>query len=265
MPQLIRTPDEIFRAEPGKTLYYIEFNFPGKMSSLHGLKARSEAPDAVEPIDPAHPPGQAELLDWFATHWPAVHIELLAPREGSGFVCGGIDGRLRVDFDEAALAGFVERWETADGASVDPRWQCFAFPYERWLHQRHPRTEALIETQPTLTTVRGETISTYALTPLWADETGLPCTLGLYWDMDEQGLTPRVLLYRGTDPSRHLSLDIADPTDGVGDIGLSAAELAQCQQAITARRDWLLERFEGNSELVTQTLAYYHEPPREWL
>ena len=107
MPQLIRTPEEIFRKE-GKAIYMIRF-------------ADGESESAA----------RDEVLQWLKTHLPGTHYEKLAPSEHSGFICGYF-GTLRVDFSQADLATFCERWEHADGKSVDPRFQCYCMPYQAW-------------------------------------------------------------------------------------------------------------------------------------
>lgn len=111
MPMLIRTPEDIFRAE-GKDVYFLHF---------HDWKE----------VDTADQTRQ-EMQDWFAEHLPGTRTELIAPSESSGYLMGG-PVSLRVDFSEQALAVFCARWEAPDtGKSLDPRFQCFVMPYAPW-------------------------------------------------------------------------------------------------------------------------------------
>ena len=81
----------------------------------------------------SNPPGRDELLAWFESNLPAVIIEPLAPSERSDFLCGGVDGRIRIDFDAESLAVFAHQWEDKNGKSVDTRWQRYCWTYESWL------------------------------------------------------------------------------------------------------------------------------------
>lgn len=262
MPLLIRTPDEIFRSEPGKDLYYVEFFYPGKVAFLHGMDY-SQVGDGVMHSSPeehsVNPPGRQELLDWLSATLPFVKVEPLAPREGSGFLAGGIEGRLRIDFDPDSLAIFCARWENEEGSSLDSRWQCYHFPYETWLEGRYPRTAELIRRHPTLSTACGDVVSMFAFTPLTPEETGWPCMLGLYWDLHDQGLVPRVLLYRNAPWENHMCMDVQPPHAIAGDIGLTEAELALCRAALSdpKRQEWLLDRFGWNDEFAAQTVERY--------
>ncbi|PVE40987.1 hypothetical protein [Limnohabitans planktonicus] len=111
MTMLIRSPEDIFRAE-GKDVYFLHF---------HGWQE----------VDKAEQTRQ-EMQDWFAQNLPCTRTELIAPSEASGFVMGGPVG-LRIDFSEQGLAAFCERWEEpATGKSLDPRFQCFLMPYANW-------------------------------------------------------------------------------------------------------------------------------------
>lgn len=107
MPQLIRTPEELFRDE-GKDIYLIQFE-DQESESL----ARNE------------------ILTWLRAHLPDSRVESLAPSENSGWICGYF-GTLRVDFSEPDLATFCERWETPAGKSLDPRFQCYQMLYSTW-------------------------------------------------------------------------------------------------------------------------------------
>lgn len=53
-----------------------------------------------------------------------------APSEPSGSIVGGVNGRLRVDFDDNSLSVFTARWETPEGP-LDPRFACFILPYKQ--------------------------------------------------------------------------------------------------------------------------------------
>ena len=106
MPLLIRTPEEILRAEK-KDLYFIRFN----------QKNFEKA--------------QNELMRWLDKHIPASSYEKMAPSEHSGYISGYF-GDLRIDFTEADLRTFCEQWETSEGKSLDKRFQCFIKPYKDW-------------------------------------------------------------------------------------------------------------------------------------
>lgn len=73
------------------------------------------------------------LIRWLRKHLPRCRIELLGPPESSGWMEGGIFGRISIAFDEEGLAQFCKRWENADGSSIDPRFQLYLFRYEDWL------------------------------------------------------------------------------------------------------------------------------------
>jgi hypothetical protein len=108
---LIRTPEEIFRTEK-KDIYAIE-NLEGESSQDSGM---------------------VDITDWIQANLPGTKTELLAPSEYSGIIAGGINGRLRVDFTPAGLQMFCDRWEK-DNASVDPRFQCYIYPYQKWFEK----------------------------------------------------------------------------------------------------------------------------------
>jgi hypothetical protein len=110
MPQLIRTPEEIFREE-AKDIYLIRFK---------GEKRKSAASKEIEA--------------WITTNLPGTLIEPLAPSEHSGWI-EGYFGDLRIDFSEDGLKQFCDRWETPDGASIDARFQCYLMPYREWLEK----------------------------------------------------------------------------------------------------------------------------------
>lgn len=111
MPMLVRTPEDIFRAEK-KDIY-----------AIHNLEGESR-----------HDSGMVEIAKWLKDNLPDTPTELLAPSENSGIICGGINGTLRVDFTPAGLKTFCDRWERND-ASVDPRFQCYIYPYQKWFQE----------------------------------------------------------------------------------------------------------------------------------
>ncbi len=120
MPQLIRTPEQIFREE-GKDIYLIRFTTPGDEADTFGSASEDS-------------PGREEILAWLKENTPGAHVEPLAPSEKSGFICGYF-GDLRVEFSESDLAVFCARWEDAEGGSLDPRFQCFLWPYSYWFEK----------------------------------------------------------------------------------------------------------------------------------
>ena len=111
MPQLIRTPEDIFRAE-AKDLYFI----------------------AIKDDKGQESPAWGEIQEWLKTHLPDARVEMMAPSEQSGWISGYF-GELRVDFSEADLAAFCAHWENADGGSLDPRFQCYVMPYQPWFER----------------------------------------------------------------------------------------------------------------------------------
>lgn len=117
MPQLIRTPEQIFREE-GKDIYLIRFSTDEDETDMFGAP-----PESL--------PGREEIQAWLKENTPGARIEPLAPSEKSGFICGYF-GDLRVDFSESDLAAFCARWEDGEGGSLDPRFQCFLWPYKFW-------------------------------------------------------------------------------------------------------------------------------------
>lgn len=155
MPQLIRTPEQIMRAEP-KDLYFIEFASPSgecfpldplgyQMScDFSGSAAETDDNDVLSEdeddsgSDDDNPPGREELLAWLAENLPQLKIESLAPSERSGILCGGINGRLRLDFDEHSLPVYTQRWEDGDDNPLDPRFACFVLRYETMKDRLEP-------------------------------------------------------------------------------------------------------------------------------
>lgn len=108
MPQLIRTPEQIFREERCD-VYYLYFN----QDDLVGRATRDE------------------MQTWFQQHMPNSPVEAMGPSEYSGWICGG-PAMLRIAFTDADLKKFCEVWETPDGTSIDPRFQCYLSPYQNW-------------------------------------------------------------------------------------------------------------------------------------
>ena len=113
MPLLVRTPEQILRAER-KDLYIIR--------SLE--KQEREAP------------GLTMIQKWIGKNVPGTGMELLGPSEYSSILVGGIGRDVRVDFNPETLKKFCERWEDANGKSVDKRFQCLVYPFYKWLQER---------------------------------------------------------------------------------------------------------------------------------
>lgn len=112
MPQLIRTPEDIFRVER-RDVYVLDF----KQKSSHAIERTLK-----------------EMQSWFAHNMPDSPTEILAPSEHSGWIMGG-PCTLRIAFTEKDLAAFCAGWERADGQSLDPRFQCCQLAYADWLEQ----------------------------------------------------------------------------------------------------------------------------------
>lgn len=126
MPQLIRTPEEIFRDE-GKDIYLIRFRQGDKdIEAIDDIDSRTLCAETR--------PAIKEIRDWLQTNVPNARMERLAPSEESGWIVGYF-GDIRVDFSAAELATFCERWEEPDGKSKDPRFQCFLMPCKPWFEQ----------------------------------------------------------------------------------------------------------------------------------
>lgn len=109
MPQIIRTPEQIFREE-AKDIYLIRIK--------DGKGQKSSA--------------WREIQKWLKTNLPNTKVEMLAASSYDGW--DGYFGDLRVDFSEADLAIFCARWETTDGTGkcIDDRFQCYLYPYQMW-------------------------------------------------------------------------------------------------------------------------------------
>ena len=117
MPQLVRTPEQVLR-ETKQDLYVIQFGDFFEKSVQ----------------------GKDELLGWLASELPEVELEDLGPPEKSGIIEGGCGVLVRVKFDEASLKKYTDAWESADGKSKDPRWQCYVWPYEKFAKEDEGRT-----------------------------------------------------------------------------------------------------------------------------
>lgn len=113
MPHLIRTPEDIFRAER-KDVYTLEFRQQDPLANRETYE---------------------EMEAWFKQHLPESSTEMLGPSEHSGWIEGGPTS-LRIAFTDADLATFCAQWENADGTSLDSRFQCCIRPYADWWEKR---------------------------------------------------------------------------------------------------------------------------------
>lgn len=113
MVQLIRTPEQIFREE---------------RRDIYALRFLQRREDDVRQT-------RQEMHAWFAKHMPDSRTESLAPSEHSGFIVGG-PIELRIAFTDDDLQQFCQRWETPDGKSNDPRFQCYQYSYLAWWNKR---------------------------------------------------------------------------------------------------------------------------------
>lgn len=109
MPQLIRTVEDIFRAER-QDVY-----------ALHFLENKSSAIRHT----------WHEMQSWFERHIPDSPTETMGPSEHSGWIEGG-PSCLRIAFTPMDLKRFCDEWEYTDGSSKDPRFQCCMYPYQAW-------------------------------------------------------------------------------------------------------------------------------------
>ena len=114
MPMLVRTPEEILQSQQ-KDLYILR-------------SSETECRNA---------PGLLMIQEWIKENLPGTHMELIGPSAYSGMIMGGIGRDVWVDFSPEGLAAFCARWEK-DDQSVDPRFQCFIYPYAQW-YQEHGR------------------------------------------------------------------------------------------------------------------------------
>lgn len=108
MPRLLRTPEEILRADPAKDLFLLRF---------------SSAWIGIARLNP-RPAGKATILKWFAENLPEVELEPLGFSEFSDFICGGASGDIAVHWTEEQMSMYCAKWEHPDGTSLDKRWQC---------------------------------------------------------------------------------------------------------------------------------------------
>jgi len=118
MPTLLRTPEEIFRTEK-KDFHFIRFK-----------QRRFEE-------------AQADLISWLDLHIPDTRYEKIGPSENSGYISGYL-GDLRIifaesgfvesDFEGSDLQIFCKHWETPEGKSLDPRFQCYVNSYQNWVN-----------------------------------------------------------------------------------------------------------------------------------
>ena len=123
MPQLIRTPEQIFREE-AKSIYVIQFkNYDD-----------DESGESAEDCEDKKISASEEIKAWIAKNLPGTLIEPMGPSEHSGWIIGYF-GDLRIDFPEDGLKQFCAKWEAPDGASVDDRFQCYLMPYQRWFEE----------------------------------------------------------------------------------------------------------------------------------
>ena len=113
MPQFIRTPEDIFRAER-RDVY-----------ALHFCETTSKAIQKT----------WQEMKAWFERHMPDSPTEMMGPSEHSGWIEGG-PSALRIAFTQADLQRFCDEWEYPDGSSKDPRFQCCLHPYQTWWDER---------------------------------------------------------------------------------------------------------------------------------
>ena len=82
----------------------------------------------------ANPAGREELLAWFAEHLPETEIKpLFTFGWNYGFISTPYDGTVSIDFDERSLAVYCSRWESEDGDSIDPRFQCHWMRFSDYL------------------------------------------------------------------------------------------------------------------------------------
>ena len=79
---------------------------------------------------------QEMMRQWVDETLPGTRMELMEPSEYSGFIRGGPIG-LRLDFSPEGLRQFEARWEDGSGTgkSVDERFQCYLYPYDRWFEE----------------------------------------------------------------------------------------------------------------------------------
>lgn len=113
MPRIIRTLERVFREE-GKDIYVVRF------------KDEDEDGAAAEQAE-------RDLIAWVEANLPGTPLETLGYSEKSGWISGVMG--LRIDFSEEGLKKFCDRWENAEGKSLDERFQCFLLQYKTWLEE----------------------------------------------------------------------------------------------------------------------------------
>lgn len=112
MIQRIRTPEDIFRTEK---------------KDVYALRFHQDKPAQKEQT-------LAEMQRWFHLNMPQSPTEILGPSEHSNWLEGG-PTMLRIDFWQGDLERFLETWETRDGLTKDPRFQCCLLSYDEWLQE----------------------------------------------------------------------------------------------------------------------------------
>lgn len=136
MPQLIRTPEDIFRAE---------------RRDIYALHFRETTSNAIRNT-------AQEMKAWFEQHMPDSVLEVMGPSERSGWIEGGPTA-LRIAFTEPDLQRFCKQWEHPDGKSKDPRFQCCIHPFQRWWNQHG-------HYMPTMQQPNGPGVSVWIESPL---------------------------------------------------------------------------------------------------
>lgn len=122
MPRLIDNFSSYFFKKQ-RDLYFIVFTGV-KKDPLSGFPL-SEAYQKI--------PGREELLRWFAENLPDTEVgPIYTFTSDSGIIAAPYDGSLYVDFSPEEEQKFSTRWETSDGKSIDPRWQCYHYPLEMY-------------------------------------------------------------------------------------------------------------------------------------
>lgn len=140
MPMLLSTPERWFRT---RQCDFYEFR-----------------PADAEDDRPVDLP--AELTDWLAASFPDRELQPLGPSEHSGWISGGPAMKV-LPLNTEEVQRYSQRWEDANGKSLDPRWQCFQWPCQMW-RDRCARIEVTAGMPPAGTPFR------------W-----LLCSAGLYW------------------------------------------------------------------------------------
>ena len=136
MPMLVSTPEQWFRARQCD-LYHFRL-----ADGQKGL-----------PV---------ELKDWIAKNLLDPKNQILGPSEHSGWISGG-PCFPTIAMSDAEVLKFSDRWEDADGKSLDPCWQCYQRRYTDWL-----------ETFDRIEVFKGRP-------PKGAQYRWLLCDAGLYW------------------------------------------------------------------------------------